>query len=325
MYCLFFSDDFQAWKANKRQPYRLSDSLKVNQGLVVPKSASTGRPQKNSAQVAANPKSVAQVQEPQPFESITSYRSDYVPHPVQPRTRREKPAYQPNKGLPLEPVVSLKPKVAWDMNEELFDKAGELFQQFKTWSLEKKLQGQGKGKESGPPQEHSEFLSTTHADFTAHQCQRTKPILPSMQSSEKSMEPLQATTTMKEDYKAWDTPQRFPTVPKEKMDWPKRTSFSVCTPKPAESCKTHPKPFSSHPKVNETALCHSGCSATQKPQSPAENGAFSGFECISNGNEESRRYWTTSLDRGVTWLDGDICEEPSETHEIMSCMVSGRK
>lgn len=318
---LLFSGDFQAWKVTKRQPYKLSDSLKVNQGLVVTNSASKGRPQKNSAQVAANSKPVAQAREPQPFESVTSYRSDYVTHPVQPRTRREKPVYQTNKGLPLEHEVPLKPKAAWDINQELFDEASEFFQQFKTWSLETKFHGQGKAKESSPAADHDKFLSTTHSDYTAHECQRTKPVLPSMQTSEKSKEPFQATTTMKEDYKAWDTPRRLPTVHKEKLDRPKKTTFSVCTPKPAESCKTNPKPFSLHPKLNETAVCNSSCNATE---CPAENGAFSGFECISTGTEESRRYWTTSLDRGVTWPDGDICEEPSQAHQIISCMVSSR-
>lgn len=322
---LLFSDDFRAWKVNKRQPYKLSDSLKVNQGLVVTNSASKeGRSQKNSAQVASNSKPVVQAQEAQPFESVTSYRSDYVTHPVQPRTRREKKPAQANKGLPLEHEVPLKPKAVWDINQELFDEASEFFKQFKTWSLETKFHGQGKAKESSPAADHDKFLSTTHADYTEHECQHTKPVLPSMQTSEKSKEPFQATTTMKEDYKAWDTPRRLPTVHKEKLDGPKKTTFSVCTPMPAESCKTNPKPFSLHPKLNETAVCNSSCNATEKHQCAPENGAFSGFECISTGTEESRRYWTTSLDRGVTWPDGGICEEPSQAHQVLSCKVSSR-
>lgn len=292
--------------------------MKVNQGLVAPNSPK-GRSEKNSAHFADNSKSVPQVPEPQPFESMTSYRSDYVTHPLQPRIRREKPAYKP-RGLPFEPIASSRPKVAWDTNEEVFDT--DFFQKFKTWSLETKFHGQGKAKESGPAADHEKFLSTTHADYTTHKCQRTKPVLPSMQSREKSKEPLQTTTTMKEDYKAWDTPQRLPTVHKEKPDCPKKTTFSLCPP--AESCKTNPKPGSLHPKANETKGCNSGCNATHKPQSPDEGTAFSGFECISNGNEESRRYWTTSMGRGVTWADGEICEDPSEAHQLISCRVSGR-
>ncbi|XP_051285192.1 stabilizer of axonemal microtubules 2 [Dicentrarchus labrax] len=318
-YTSVYKNDFRAWKTTKRQPFKLPDSLKVNQGLVATKASKDGRSQKHSVQVAADSKPVPE-EPPQPFESITSYRSDYVTHPIQPRTRRQKPVQEPNRGLPMERVSS-KPKGPWDIHQQIFDEASEFFQQFKNWSLETKFRGQGKAKGPSPPAEHDKFLSTTHADYTAKQCQRTKPILPSMQSNEKSKEPFQATTTMNEDYKTWDIPRRFPTV-QENMDWPKRTTFSIITPKPAES-KTNPKPFSHSPKLNETAGCDSNCNVTHNPPCPAENGAFSGFECISNGTEESRRYWSTSLDKGVTWSDSNICEAPSEEHQI-KCMVSSR-
>ncbi|XP_035531550.1 stabilizer of axonemal microtubules 2 [Morone saxatilis] len=314
-YTSVYKNDFRAWKTTQRQPFKLPDSLTVNQGLVATKASKD----------AADSKPVPQ--EPQPFESITSYRSDYITHAMQPRTRTQKPVQEPNRGLPMEPVsskpmkpVSSKPKGPWDIHQQIFDEASDFFQQFKNWSLETKFHGQGKAKGPSPPAEHNNFLSTTHTDYTAKQCQRTKPILPSMQSSEKSKEPFQATTTMKEDYKAWDTPRRFPTA-QENMDRPKRTTFSIITPKPAES-KTNPKPFSHSPKLNESAGCDSSCHVTHNPPCPAENGAFSGFECISNGTEESRRYWSTSLDKGVTWPDGNICEAPSEEHQITKCMVS---
>ncbi|XP_076581443.1 stabilizer of axonemal microtubules 2 [Chaetodon auriga] len=301
-YTTMYKNDFQAWKTKKRQPYKLHDSLKVSQGLVVPISANKGHALKNPVQVAANSKALAQEQEPQPFESITSYRSDYVTHPVQPRRRREKPVYQPSKVLPSEPAASLKPKVTWDINQEVFDKAGEFFQQFKTSSLETKFADQGKAKKCSPPADPNKFLSTTQANYTAHKCQRTKPILPSMQTSEKSKKPFQATTTMREDYKAWDSPRHFTTAHKE-VGKSKKTAFSVCTHNPADRCKTNPKPSNLHPKLNETAVSN----AKEKPQRPAENTTFSTFESISNGNEDCRRYWATCLDAGVTWPNSDIC------------------
>ncbi|XP_045921063.1 stabilizer of axonemal microtubules 2 isoform X1 [Micropterus dolomieu] len=309
-YISVYKHDFRTWKVNMRRPYKLHDGLKVNQGLIV--TNSEGCFQKKSVQVEVNSKPVPQEREPQHFESITSYRSDYVTHPLQPRTGREKPVYQTNKRLPLEHGTPSGPNMAWDINHKVFDKASEFFEQFKTRSLETNFHGEGKAKESSPQAEHSEFLSTTHADYKAHKCQRTKPVLPPMHTIKKSMKPFQGTTTMKEDYKAWDTPQRTPIVHKEELDWPMKTSFSVCIPKPAEHCKTNPKPF------------NYSCNATQKPQRPVENGTFSSFTCISTGTEESRRYWTTSLDRGVTWPDGDARKEPSESHQIISSMVSSR-
>ncbi|XP_059211425.1 stabilizer of axonemal microtubules 1-like [Centropristis striata] len=305
-YTSVYKNDFQAWKANKRQPFKLSDSLKVNQGLVVPNRIyKEGRSQKNSVQVPANSKPVPQEEGPHPIESVTSYRSDYITHPVQPRTLTKKPAYQ-TKGLTLQAAVSLKPKAAWDIHQEPLDEASQLFQEFKAWSLDNKFLGQSKAKESGPAADHDDFLSTTHADYTAHKCQRTKPILPSMQTREreKGEEPFSKTTTMREDYKGWHTPQRLPIVPKDEMDWPKKPTFSLGTP--------------------HKAVCNSTCNAMKTPQCPAQNGESSGLECVCPGTEEYRMYWTSSRDRGVTWADGGTCEEPSQGHEIISCVVSSR-
>ncbi|XP_070849609.1 stabilizer of axonemal microtubules 2 [Chaetodon trifascialis] len=301
-YTTMYKNDFQAWKTKKRQPYKLHDNLKVSQGLVVPISANKGHALKSSVQVAANSKALAQEQEPQPFESITSYRSDYVTHPMQPQTCREKRVYRPGKVLPSEPAASLKPKVTGDINQEVFDKASEFFKQFQPWSLETKLPDQGKAKKSSPPADPNKFLSATQANYTAHKCQRTEPILPSMQTSEESKKPFQATTTMREDYKAWDSQRHFTAVLKE-VDKSKKTTFSVCTHNPAHRWKTNPKPSNLHPKLNETAVSN----AKEKPQRPAEDATFSTFESISNGNEDFRRYWATCLDAGVTWPNGDIC------------------
>uniref|UniRef100_A0A3B4TTM1 Stabilizer of axonemal microtubules 2 n=1 Tax=Seriola dumerili TaxID=41447 RepID=A0A3B4TTM1_SERDU len=323
-YTSVYKNDFQAWKANQRQPYRLHDNLKVDQGLVVTKSAHKGPSEKNSVQVDANSKPVEQEEGPKPFERTTSYKSDYITHPMPPRTCRKKPVNQSNKGLLAEHTESFGPNLAWHMNQEVFNEASEFFQQFKTWSLETKFCGQGKAKVSSPPAGHNVFLSTTHADYTPHECQRTKPILPSVQNSEKSKEPFPSVTTMKEDYKAWSTPRRLPIVRKAEMEWPMKTPISVCTPKPSETCKTNPKPCSPHPKLNEPAVCNSSCNTTEKPQFPAENGGFSGFGCISTGPEESRMYWSTSFDRGAPWPDGDTCDDPSQPHETISCMVSNR-
>ncbi|XP_034532459.1 stabilizer of axonemal microtubules 1-like [Notolabrus celidotus] len=207
-----YQNDFRVWEMNKRQPFRLSDSLKVNQGLSVTRRASKGGLfEKSTVCVPVDSKPDPKIKETQPIESSTSYRSDYVVHPVQPKTRREKPVKQSNKGLLSEP------KAVWDVNQELFDNSGELNEQFKSWSIETKFQG--KAKESTLAQDHEKFLSTTHADFPGHQWfQRTKPILPSVQNYENSKDPFHATTTMKEDFKAWSVPRRFPIVHKQKLN-----------------------------------------------------------------------------------------------------------
>ncbi|XP_032366886.1 stabilizer of axonemal microtubules 2 [Etheostoma spectabile] len=270
-YTSAYKRDFQAWKGNKRKPFKLADSLKASEGL------------------GTTDHKEGQSHEPQPFE--TSYSVDYVPHPVQPRTRMQKPVCQ-TKGLPGQAAEPSKPKVAPGGKQQLSDEAVEFFQQFKTWTLENKFHGQGKAENSSPPSDRDVFLSTTRADYTTHKCQRPKPFLPSKQNFEKSTDPFQTTTTMTEDYKMWDAPRRrLPIVPKGAMDWP----------------------GSRRPRVPEPGVCHSNCGAATQ---------VSGPDCLSHGKEESRMYWATSLDKGVTWADGGVCEDPP--HQILGCMVLSR-
>ncbi|XP_036932613.1 stabilizer of axonemal microtubules 1-like isoform X1 [Acanthopagrus latus] len=270
-----YQNDFPAWNVNKRQPYKMHDSLKPNQGLIVPDSDS----KKGHFNGSANSTVVPQVKEPEPIESITSYRSAYVSHPVQPRFHREKP----NKGLTIEPAVSMRPKGTLDVNKQMYGTSEEFFEQFKTMSLENTF-------------------------YTAHECPRTKPVLPSMQRSEKSKKPFQATTTTKEDYKAWYKFPCSPSVHEEELDWHKKT-LSVYTPNLGKSSRSSQKTVSL--PSTPTPVCNS----SENPQCPAENRVFYGYECISNGAEESRR-WTTSVDRGGPWADGVICDEPSQNHKL---------
>nr|XP_046237160.1 stabilizer of axonemal microtubules 2 [Scatophagus argus] len=304
-YMSVYQRDFQTWKVSKRQSHKLIDNLKVDQGLVVPLGGSKeGRAQKRSVQFAANSKAVPCVQNLKPFEGITSYRSDFVCHPVQPGACRKKPAHQPNKGLPLEPAVYVSSEMTRGTNQEPLDEASELFQEFMTLSLENKFQGQDKAKESSPPADHKVF-STTHADCMAQECKPTTPVLPSMQTREKSKMPFQ-TTTMKEDYKAWYTPRHLPTVSKEELDWPGKTSFSVHTPKPADRCKTSSKSLSLHPKLSEPAVSNSNSNTSEKPQYIAEDGVFSSFDSppgLKNSGDTG-----PTLDRDVIWSHQRITE-----------------
>ncbi|XP_074518439.1 stabilizer of axonemal microtubules 2 [Halichoeres trimaculatus] len=186
--------------------------------------------------------------DPEPFESTTSYRADYIAHPVQPRVRSLKPVRQSRKDLISEPT-----------------------------------------------QEPVKPLSTTHTDFIAHKCQRTKPILPTAKNYEKSTEPMQSTTTMREDFKAWNVQRTCPIIPKQELNWLKKPRKKQTT----QSLRAEPR---------ETV-----CNSTRthvRSQTPAESEVISGFECICNGNEESRTFWTTIVGRGGTQANGEVREEP---------------
>ncbi|KAI4808729.1 hypothetical protein KUCAC02_000777 [Chaenocephalus aceratus] len=285
-YTSVYKDDFQAWKVIKRQPFKLTDSLKVNLGLVAPICTSKQSPFQK-VHVGANCKTVPKELEPQPIESITNYRSDYVAHPVQPRKRREQPVQQ-NKDL--------LQYVSVPLYREVFDAAHKSFE---NGSPETQFQGRGKAKESIPSAEVNRFISTTHADFPAHKCQRTKPILPKEQR-EKTNEPLESTTTMREAYKAWDTPRC-----RSELARPKKATFSLITHQPIESYNTNQKPFSLNPKVSDTG----GCKSTEKPPRSAQDGGSPSLYRTSPDTKESRTDQKSFGDKAVNWFDGGICEE----------------
>ncbi|KAM7377422.1 hypothetical protein PAMA_013958 [Pampus argenteus] len=260
-YTSVYKNDFKAWKSNKAHDY-----LKTRQGLHVTDGASKKYcRQKVCVPAAANS---PQVQKPVPFESLTIYRSDYITHPVQAVIRRVRPVFHTNTGLPLEPAVS-------------FGRQGDT---------------QGKAAASGPQADHNRFLSTTHRDYTARE--HTKRILPSMQTCEKSKEPLQVTTSEKKDYKVWD----------KKLNCPKKTTF--CVSEPASHADTR----KTNPKLEQTGVCNPNCNTTEEPQRPAENGTSS-FKCISTGTDGSRLYWATCMNRGANWFTEGLYKELSPTHQ----------
>ncbi|XP_056289911.1 stabilizer of axonemal microtubules 1-like isoform X2 [Pseudoliparis swirei] len=287
-YTSVYRRDFQVWKVKKLLPYKPADSLTVNQGLVV-----TGCPFQNTAvQVAADSLKFPEVRKA-PFESVTSYRSDYVTHPVQTR-HRVKPTH-PTKDLLAEPDVPLKPRVAWD--QDICDEANSFFQSFKDWSIENKIHSKGHARESGPPPDD---LSTALADNTEHECRRAKPGPAPQWSRGTAKERSGGTTTMKEDFRCWDKPRRFPSVRKEEPDRPEETT---------------PQTFRHHPKSDEKA---SSWHASKTSHWPDEKGALSNLKGNKPETEDSKMYWTRSLDRGVSWADG------GEVRQRITCMVSSR-
>uniref|UniRef100_A0A3Q3MYE2 Uncharacterized protein n=1 Tax=Labrus bergylta TaxID=56723 RepID=A0A3Q3MYE2_9LABR len=208
-HCSCFPDDFRVWKVTKRQPFKLSDSLKVNQGLSVTSTApKEGSFEKGPVCVAADSKPDREMAKSQPFERMTSYRCDYVAHSAQAKIQSLKPANQTHSDLLSEAAA----------------------------------------KKTSPSSDREEFLSTTHADYKGHQCPRTKSILPTLQNFEKSKEPLETTTTMREDFKAWNKARIFPTFNKIKQNAPQKSTASVCSCEPAHICKNDQKPLSPQSK-----------------------------------------------------------------------------
>lgn len=278
---LFFAGDFQA---KTQETCELSRSSNVNQRPVVsaflPKEE--GHCQKDHAQVEGNSDPVPQQKNKRhPFESTTSYRSDYVAHSLPPR------AQEANRG-----PASCRPKQVWNINQELVDGASEFYKDLNNWSLDNKLPGR-----KAPVCDDRTFLSTTHEHYTAHRCPRTKPILPVI-NTERSQEPLQAATTMREDYKAWDTPRH---VPVHGPDTARKTDpLSARGPTPAGA-----------PQPTRNLLRSSPAAAPRtNPDVPQR---IERFLASPRRKGETCTHWSTCVDRAVTRPEEDSCEEPPQT------------
>ncbi|XP_031611881.1 uncharacterized protein LOC116332919 isoform X1 [Oreochromis aureus] len=270
-YMSIYQNDFKHWEGSKRQPIILKDSLTVKHGLG---------------------NMLALAKEPERIANTTSYKSDYIPHPANPRPVKLKHSNQSSKDLPLEPRLPFKPKQPWSTHQHL-DKGSDFFEKFNSCSLETKFQG------------HTTDFSSP-ADHSVH-CQVKN--LPALEINDV---PRHAASTVTDDYRVWRSPQSFTTV---------RTTLSVGKPKSPDDSKASPKTLRQHAKIHKAAACNSSRGATQKPQSPADTELLSSFEC-STENGESKMYWYSDLGRGGTWPDGDSCIDHS--NQIISCMVSTR-
>ncbi|XP_006802542.1 uncharacterized protein LOC102792508 isoform X2 [Neolamprologus brichardi] len=269
-YTSVYQNDFKHWEGSRRQPIIMKGSLTVKHGLG---------------------NMLALAKEPERIANTTSYKSDYIRHPTNPRPVKLKHSNQSSKELPLEPRLPFKPKKAWSTHQDP-DKGSGCFERFNS-SLETKFQGHTKDFSS--PGDHS------------IQCQVKN--LPALEINDVHRH---AASTVTDEYRVWHSPQSFTTV---------RTTMSVGKPKSPDDSKASPKTLRQHPKIHKASACNSSRGATQRPQSPADTEVLSSFEC-STENGESKMYWYRNLGRGGTSPDGDSCIDHS--NQIISCMVSDK-
>ncbi|XP_037336370.2 uncharacterized protein LOC119223267 isoform X1 [Pungitius pungitius] len=281
-YTTVYQSDFPVWKVQKCLPFKQANSFKVKHGLVLTDDPSKDRCQKDGDQAEANSKLVP------PFEKVTTYRCDYVNHPVQ-STVRLKPVHN-TKGLLSHPAAPPKPTAAGEVDRDIFDETRALSAAVNNRFAENKLQGTGEAPKTSPP-----------ADRPEHRYAGANPARASRQAGEGGKRSLWGNTTMKEDYKYWKMPP-FSAVRKD-ADWPKKPSFSPGPTKPAKGSKTTRAPF-----------------ATNATKRPAEKQARAATDRNPPGTGGSRMCcWTSSLANG-----GGIGGGPKESHQMISYMISSR-
>ncbi|MEE6503276.1 hypothetical protein FKM82_004786 [Ascaphus truei] len=151
-----------------------------------------------------------------PFDGVTSHRISYVPYNVEPRFARLKQEYKPSsqpfddltthrlnfKGTLGELTKSFKPAHGKIGSGARFEGSTEFQDRYLPWSLG--LPHVHKSHEYIPPTTRMELDTTTHLDYVPHKQLPVAPILPVSHGRRSNM-PFQGNTTMKDDFRAWET------------------------------------------------------------------------------------------------------------------------
>ncbi|KAG7273850.1 hypothetical protein CRUP_014543 [Coryphaenoides rupestris] len=244
-------DDFKAWDNHpqKVHPCRPRDNLKVNWATFYNAAANRDSFCHARAQVRESFRlgpSTPPTRDLLPFDGTTSYRLQYVPHPVQPRKPRERPLYRPNGGgWPAEPLRSFKPRVAWETNPAAIEGTTKFGEPLKTWSLPPRPRPRPRAKEDGyrPAGGETAHISTSRADYVEHRgCPRARSARPAPEAwgaagGRRGSLGAPLTSTMREDYKAW----AVVVAPQQELEH----STGPTTRHPPQrsvSCKPRPKP-----------------------------------------------------------------------------------
>uniref|UniRef100_A0A8C5PGI1 Stabilizer of axonemal microtubules 2 n=1 Tax=Leptobrachium leishanense TaxID=445787 RepID=A0A8C5PGI1_9ANUR len=151
-----------------------------------------------------------------PFDGVTSHRISYVPYKLEPKFVKQAEEYKPSsqpfddltthrlnyKGVIGELTKSCKPEHGKIGSSARFEGSTEFKDSFQPWLIPSRYIH--KGAEYMPPNTHMQLDTTTHTDYIPHQLNFIAPIRP-VSHGRRSNAPFQGDTTMKEDYKAWET------------------------------------------------------------------------------------------------------------------------
>uniref|UniRef100_A0A8D0G1S2 Stabilizer of axonemal microtubules 2 n=1 Tax=Sphenodon punctatus TaxID=8508 RepID=A0A8D0G1S2_SPHPU len=212
-----YQDDYRAWQVPRREPNKLDSTyhpptekfgnLTTFQNDFVPRELNLRQ--------SFKPPAVAKLSG-LPFDSVTSHRSSYVPHHLEPKFVRSKDEYKPSsqpfedltthrhdfKGLLGEIPHSFKPQYSKAESNAHFDGMTEFRDRFQPWLVS--LPEVHKAKEYVPPSGAMDLNSTSHLDYIHHEINPVAPIRP-VSYGRKSNAPFQASSTMKDDFQAWDS------------------------------------------------------------------------------------------------------------------------
>ncbi|XP_066491515.1 stabilizer of axonemal microtubules 2 [Tiliqua scincoides] len=228
-----YQDDYRAWEIQRREPNKVENTYQ-------PPTEKFGNAttfqdaffQRELAPRKSYKPIVAMKLSNQPFNSVTSHRSDYVPHQLEPKfmAHKAKEEYRPNtqpfedvtthrcdfRGLLGELPKSFKPQQTKEESKALFDGRTEFRDSYQPWVVS--LPEVHKAKEYIPPTGNMDLNSTTHLAYMPHDINPVVLMRP-LEKSRRNNAPFQGNTTMRDDFQAWEVHQ--PEIVKRPQEMPK--------------------------------------------------------------------------------------------------------
>ncbi|KAJ7311058.1 hypothetical protein JRQ81_006656 [Phrynocephalus forsythii] len=226
-----YQADYRAWDIQRREPCKVENAYH-------PPTEKFGNtttfqdafvPRELALQKSFKPTVAARLSD-QPFTSVTSHRSDYVPHQLEPKLKRPVEEYKPSsqpfenttthrcdfRGLAGELPKSFKPEPSSVASKALFDGSTEFRERFQPWAVS--LPEVRKEKEYVPPTGGMDLNTTTHLDYIHHSIHPAVLMKP-LEKSRRHNAPFEGRTTMRDAFQAWDTCR--PKIIKKTQEIPK--------------------------------------------------------------------------------------------------------
>ncbi|XP_036407710.1 stabilizer of axonemal microtubules 1-like [Megalops cyprinoides] len=205
-----YKEEFRSWDTPIQQPLRTSINPKLSHATINMNTNSqddhcSRNPAATQKSFKANPTN----RESPSFESMTSYRLQYVPHPVQPRQPKQRAPHQPNSTafsgvtthrhdyqcLQWKVTKPIRSKATWESNPTPFKWCTEFQDKYKTWPM--MPQNQHRTVKRPPPRRETEFICTTQQNFQGHLTQPLPSMQPSRQVLARDKVPAKNCSTMK--------------------------------------------------------------------------------------------------------------------------------
>uniref|UniRef100_A0A4W3HB52 Stabilizer of axonemal microtubules 2 n=1 Tax=Callorhinchus milii TaxID=7868 RepID=A0A4W3HB52_CALMI len=212
-----YKDDYRMWEIPKKPP-------KADQAYCPP-TTKFGNPSTFQddfgpkglvATESCKPPNIPKVSDV-PFEGLTSHRVAYVPHQLENRFIRQKEEYKPSdqpfedltthrrdyRGLHGDLAKSCKPESTKIGSDAPFETSSEFRDRYQPWPVS--LPYVHKKPKYVQPDGHMDMKTTSQLDYVGHKIKPPAPFRPA--SARKVHAPFQGNTTMKEDFRPWDTPK----------------------------------------------------------------------------------------------------------------------